>query len=510
MEEETIFKANDNSQQIPINPPYQATPNENYSEFDKKNQLVEKQPEGINNQPVSSPPAPPIPQDHDDGHSIKKILIIVLVLVLGLAMVVGIIAVLARGDDEEKSDKSVISYWGINEDPEYMKSVIADFEKENPSIKVNYEKQDLSNYREKLSARIPNGTGPDVYSFHNTWLPQLDGDLAPIPSSVITKEQYADNYYPSAQNDLIRNGSIYGIPLETDTLALFVNPQILESAGSENQTTYEIPKTWQEFIKTSSALTKRDDQGKITLSGAGIGTYDNIQNAPDIISLLFSQNGVDFSNVADSAKKVDDVLTFYTNFALFENNVYDNTLDNSLKLFADGNLAMFFGYATDYFKIKQMNPNLNFVIAPVPQLLNQEKVNMTSYWAEGVSSKSNNKDDAMLFMKYLTKPEVQEKLFQEQTAKFGFGRPYGNKNLANKLEGTLFSVFTEESMTAVSSPFSSNTYDNGLNDKSNAVLQGIVNSILSGQSSESSAEILSEGMQQVVNEIKGIQPKPTE
>ncbi len=507
MEEETIFQGNQNA---PADPPTHLTPNNSPAEPINIDPHVDETPVARENVVTNSaPPPPPIPQDHEDGHPIKKILIIILAIILGIALVIGIIAVLSKGGGEDKKEKRVISYWGINEDPEYMKTVIADFEKANPGISVEYEKQDISNYREKLTTRIPNGNGPDVYSFHNTWVPQIEKDLEPLPSSVITKEQFDSIYYPSAQKDLIKGNSIYGIPLETDALVMFVNPQILEAAGVENQTIYDIPKTWQEFIKTSAALTKRDDQGRITLSGAGIGAYDNVEHAPDIISLLFAQNGVDFNDIANSSKKVDDALTFYTNFALFENNVYDNTLDNSLKSFSEGNLAMFFGFATDFFKIKKLNPNLNFVIAPVPQLLNQDQINMTSYWAEGVSSKSQNKTDAMLFMKYLTKPEVQEKLFQEQTTKFGFGRPYGNKNLAKKLNGTPFSVFNEESLTAISSPFSSNTFDNGLNDKNNAVLQGIVNSILNGQNSGSSAESLSVGMVQVENEIKGIQPKPT-
>lgn len=512
MEEETIFQGTGNNPQEPINPPIHENPTippaseEALPPVETVTQPQESQ--AIDGK--SSVPPPPIPQDHSDGLPIKKILIIVLAIFFGLAIIFTIFLLLSKGRGEEKTNERVVSYWGVSEDPEYMKSVIADFEKANPGIKISYEKQDISNYREKLSTRIPNGNGPDVFSFHNTWVPQIEKDLSPLPTSVITKEQFANNYYPSAQKDLIKDDSIYGIPLETDALALFVNPQILEAAGAQNQTTYEIPKTWQEFIKTSAALTKRDDQGRITLSGAGIGTYDNVEHAPDIISLLFAQNGVNFDDIASSSKKVDDALTFYTNFALFENNVYDNTLDNSLKSFSEGNLAMFFGYASDYFKIKQLNPNLNFVIAPVPQLLNQEKVNVVSYWAEGVSSKSQNKEDSMLFMKYLTKPEVQEKLYQEQIAKFGAGRPYGNKNLAKKLEGTPFHVFSEESLTAVSSPFSSNTFDNGLNDKNNAVLQGLVNSILNGQNNGSPSEVLSSGMQEVVNEINGIQPKPTE
>ena len=39
------------------------------------------------------------------------------------------------------------------------------------------------------------------------------------------------NYYPVANTDLIKNGAIYGIPLEVDTLELYVNTDLFKSAG---------------------------------------------------------------------------------------------------------------------------------------------------------------------------------------------------------------------------------------------------------------------------------------
>src|ERR1035437_1886814 len=104
-----------------------------------------------------------------------------------------------------------------------MNSIIADFEKSNPNIKINYSKQDIKQYRETLTTRIGNGTGPDIFYFHNTWLPMFKNSLLPMSQDVITNQDFSKNFYPVAQADLISNGAIYGIPAEIDTLALYVN-----------------------------------------------------------------------------------------------------------------------------------------------------------------------------------------------------------------------------------------------------------------------------------------------
>src|SRR3989304_992590 len=105
----------------------------------------------------------------------------------------------------------------------------------------------------------------------------LSGALFPLPSEVIEKSDFESNFYDVSQKDLVKKGAIYGIPLEMDTLSLFINPQIFAEAEGGAATP---PATWQEFIEAAEKLTKRDDKGKIQIAGAAIGTYDNITHAP--------------------------------------------------------------------------------------------------------------------------------------------------------------------------------------------------------------------------------------
>lgn len=417
---------------------------------------------------------------------------------LGFVLIAGLIAtvilvVLPNITKIPFGQSATLTYWGLWEDNSIMEGVISDFERENPSIKVEYSKQDPKQYRSRLLTRINSGTGPDIFRFHNTWYPMLSSVLLPIPEDVISKEEFARNYYPVMQKDLIKNGAIYAIPLEIDTLALFINNNLSGAVGLST------PATWNDFINNARAMTVKDENNRIKTAGAAIGTYENITHAPDILSLLFLQNGVDFNNIEGSSDRIQGALSFYTSFATDENNVWDNTLDSSILAFSKGNLGMFFGYSWDYFTIKQFNPNLSFQIVPVPQLPGQNTT-LASYWAEGVSLKSTHQKEALLFIKFLAKKDTAAKLYQSQAKTRAFGEPYARVDLSDTLKANPdVYTFVFQAPSASSSIFVDSTFDEGLNQEANTYLGNAVNEITDNTSSTQTAfETFAKGLTQVL------------
>lgn len=449
----------------------------------------------------SNPSPPPINdlegENHDSSFPKRLIKIsglIFLLITLFFAFIVFVLPIFSNSSSQE-SGGGDLTYWGTWQDQRVMDGVISDFEKENPNIKVKFVKQDLSQYRERVTTRIQNGSGPDIFSFHNSWYPMVSNVLSPLMQDVITKDQFVSDYYDVIQKDLIKNGKVVGIPLQFDTLALFVNTKILSDAGVSP------PNTWQAFIDASSKLTKRDDSGKIQIAGAAIGTYDNINYAPDIISLLFAQNGVDLGNIQKSQNKVEDALQFYTNFSLIENNVWDATLDKSLLAFSQGKAAMAFGYAKDYANIRKQNPSLPIKAVLAPQLYQPSKKNIASYWVEGVSNQSKNPKAAMIFMRFLARPETEQKIFDEEAKINGLGLPYSQKSLADKLKGSEIEVFQAQADSAISTPFADGTNDNGLNDGLNKSLRDSVNKYLSNSFDQTTViDTLFQGYSQVIGQ----------
>jgi len=459
------------------------------------NTIFQGQPTPVVSQNQPLPPNSPeeyYPQENSKLKAILKIVIGLMVVAAFIFIIVSFVSPLFK----KKSDGKIeLTYWGLWEDSNIMQPIIDDFKKQNPNISINYIKQDIKQYRQKLNTRIKNNSGPDIFVFHNTWLPMLSGILLALPDNVITKNEFKNSFYEVNEKDLIKDGVIYGIPMEIDTLSLYINSELFKAAGESP------PANWEDFVRVARSLTVIDENGKIKTSGAALGTYDNVNHAPDIISLLFLQNGADLKNLSLTTRQASDALTFYTSFALGEQKVWDNSLDPSILSFSKGNLAMYFGYSWDYFIIKAMNPELVFEIHHVPYLSGVDTT-VASYWAAGVSAKSKYQKEALSFLKFLAKAETAEKLFTLSSKTRAFGEPYARKDLAQKLkDNPIVYPFVSQAKNAQSSFFASDTYDEGLNSQMNAYLGNAIRSITSANTSaESAVATLAQGVSQVLKQ----------
>lgn len=417
---------------------------------------------------------------------------------LGLFVVVAAVFLIIRFImplfSSKGEQKVTLSYWGLWEEVSVMQTLIAEFQKENPTITITYSKEDPKQYRERLMTRTNSGTGPDIFRYHNSWVPQLTTVLLPLPTSVISGADFKKQYYPVMHEDLIKNGAVYGIPLEIDTLALFVNTEALQAAGLTP------PTTWEDFTSSAKDLTVKGEDGKIKTAGAALGAFDNITHAPDIISLLLLQNGANLKDLAATSQNASDGLQFYASFASGDEKVWDETLDPSVLAFAKGNLAMYFGYSWDVFTIKALNKDLAFQIVPVPHLPNRD-ITIASYWVEGVSQKTKHQKEAVKFMQFLAKKETAQKFFTEQSKTRLFGEPYARVDLAVSVKDNVYlHPFLQQARRAMSSFFVSDTYDNGLNSQMNGYLGNAVRSIFSNTSPESAVETLAKGVSQVLSQ----------
>lgn len=456
---------------------------------------------GASPQPVTtpSPPAPPLsPAAHNHFLRYKKWLkmgvFIVLLLLVGSFLITRVMFPMFSPKDQQIT----LTFWGLWDDPSVMKSIITDFEKKHPLIKVTYVRQDIQEYRERLATRIPNGEGPDIYFFHNSWTGMMGGLLSPLPTDIITPESFQKTYYPVAQYDLMRQGGIYGIPLGIDTLALFVNTDLKNAAG------VTIPENWDDFDAAAQKMTVRDEMGKITTAGASMGSIDNIEHSYDILSLLFVQNGVKLHDITSSSEQVIGALKFYTKYLQGDTQTWDSTLDPALLAFSQGKVGFYFGYSWDVLFIKQVNENLPFTIHEVPSLPNRD-MTIASYWAVGTSIKSKHQKESQLFLSYLTDKNTIKKLYEESAKARGFGLPYARVDLAKSLlDDQILGPFIAQAPLARSTYFSSNTYDNGINTKMNAYLGNAVRSVNDNSTSvENAVEIMLQGVEQVAREYGG-------
>lgn len=449
--------------------------------------------------PVSTSPPPFV----EDKRRKYIILAVVLLVILFIAFIFYRFWI-KREQNGSVSTNVTLTYWGLWEEKHTIQPIIDEYQKAHSGITIDYINQDKKQYRERLQAVLERGEGPDIFRFHNTWIPMFIGSLVPVPKTILSDEEFGNTFYPVATADLKVENNFYGIPLEIDGLLLFYNEDILKSAN------VPIPSTWSDLMNAAPKLTVKEE-GRIVTAGIALGTAENIEHFSDILGLMMLQNGVQltksFFSCTDQTKTdcAVEVLTFYRTFAEPPNNSWDDTLENSVLAFASGRSAMIFAPSWQVFVIKAMNPNLNFKIAQVPQLPCDRQpcpsVNWASYWVEGVSNKSKHQKESFEFLKYLIQESTMKKMYELQiNSRQLFGEPYSRVELGKYLsDNPYLSPLIAQAPTMKSFYLASRTFDGetGLNSTLIKYLKDAVNSLSQGTSPETALRTADNGFKQV-------------
>jgi ABC-type glycerol-3-phosphate transport system substrate-binding protein len=169
------------------------------------------------------------------------------------------------------------------------------------------------------------------------------------------------------------------MPFGLDPLVLYWNRDLFAEAGISQP-----PRTWSEVYTVAERVSEKDAAGSITKSGVALGEFDNVAHAKDVLSLLTLQAGgtiaarsgdryVSTLAVSTAGEPAAvSALRLYTEFANPSKNVYswNRSLPDSRDMFATGDLALYFGYASEAGALQQQNPNLDFAVAQLPQIGN--------------------------------------------------------------------------------------------------------------------------------------------
>src|SRR3989344_2289650 len=185
----------------------------------------------------------------------------ILVGVISVAVLITVVLVL-RNIGGGSTKPVTLQFWGVFDNHNAFDKVISDFKAQNPNIDVKYQMFTFEQYERGFVNALAAGTGPDILMIHNTWLPKHGDKLAPLPADVpdnknpFTLQDFKDQFVDVAYQDLVYNNQIYGLPLYADTLGLYYNKDLLNSAGITRP-----PQTWEEVNTAVQLLTKLDSNG---------------------------------------------------------------------------------------------------------------------------------------------------------------------------------------------------------------------------------------------------------
>lgn len=416
----------------------------------------------------------------------------VLVLLVALA----IFFITRGGPGGAGSEPVSLTVWSTFETSENMEPFVTAYQEKYQNVQITYAQKDVDTYEEDLLNALASGSGPDIFSIHNDWLPKYADKLTEAPARVLTLREYKDTFVDVAYIDFILEGKVYAVPLSVDSLALYYNKDILGSAGIATP-----PKTWDELSEHVRKIARSNDSGFFNRSGVAMGTVSNINRAVDIVYLLMLQNGTepyteDLSqsnldsavqdNSGNSIYPAAQALAFYTSFSNpnSENYNWNMRSNYSIDAFANGQAAYLYGYAYTRDDIIQKSPNLNFDVAPAPQpSLDQNLVNFANYWGLSVSKQSKNSAVAWDFLKFATSKDNLSSYYERHKV------PSSRKDLiSEQIEDPEIGVFAHANLTAKS-------FYKKEQKKVDAIITGMVESIV--LRGNSIANALSSAAQQI-------------
>ncbi len=371
----------------------------------------------------------------------KKKLIKMLLIGLGglIVLLLGLLLLIPR---EPRNVE--LTFWGFWEEEDAMHPIIEKYEAENPGVKITYAIQQLSNYESLLYTRLEqaqstNEPAPDIAMIHNSWLPKFEKYLTPLPSTVMSLQTYSEEFYPTALEDFTgKKGDIYAIPLQIDGLMVIYNKDLLAKAGYSTP-----PADWDSFMDAAKKMTKTDSRGIITQAGLAVGTAENITHSTDILLYFFLQNlapiiGEDKTVVNLTSPRAVTAFEEYTSFAKDEDATWASYLANDVTHFVRGELAMMFGTSWRALEILERTEDIDFGLAPLPRLTNNEEAYLSSYWGTSVSNTCRNSKEAWEFVEYLSQPEQLRRLYQNASKVRAFGEPYSRVSMNSELAQNVY------------------------------------------------------------------------
>lgn len=142
--------------------------------------------------------------------------------------------------------------------------IVARFEAENPTIKVEQERNNEQNYYDKLVTTILGGSAPDIARVEPPKAAQYVAAGYAAKLDDLVPADVRSDFFEGTLEPLTADGSLYGVPQDVAVLSLFYRTDMFASAGID-----AAPATWEELVADAKALTKGDQYGIGLFGGWG-------------------------------------------------------------------------------------------------------------------------------------------------------------------------------------------------------------------------------------------------
>ena len=276
--------------------------------------------------------------------------------------------------------------------------IIKEFEAAHPNVKITFDNAPHSNYEQKVLTAFAGGQGPDVFWAGDWMVPQFtaNGIVAPVDPSafgVTTQEEFLKLFPPGSLDAFTVDGKVYtGGVSEYNTFSLIYDAADFEAAGIPLPAK-DKPMTWEELADIAAKLTVKDGD---TVKRIGMEwPYTTPIWTVLILEPMLRQLGGELINPETGKPDfTSDAMVQAMQYVqdLRKNGGIDPGVFNKDMLgeLANDQVSMIIGGPWAAKPLNDLNPDLKWDTAPLPQFANAKDRITTLYaWAWFVSAKSS-------------------------------------------------------------------------------------------------------------------------
>ena len=279
--------------------------------------------------------------------------------------------------------------------------IVADFEVENPDIKVNavYSGNYDDTRVRALSALNSGEPAQLAVMFSIDAYDLIEQDLVLPFDDLVNDAAWLNSFYPALMANGKIEGKTWGIPFQRSTIVAYYNKDMFSAAGLDPEAP---PTTWDEMISMGKALTKDNTYGlMIPSTGYPYWMFQAlaIQNGKE----LMSNDGL--TTYFDDSKVVE-TLDFWKSLSVEHGIMPTGTVEwgTLRQAFLEGQTAMMW-HSTGNLTAVKKNASFNFGVAELPANMRKGSPTGGGNFYIFKDTSAEEQAAAVKLIKFMTSPE---------------------------------------------------------------------------------------------------------
>lgn len=333
-------------------------------------------------------------------HQLKRVVLLttLIIFVLSLFSIVG-------------ADEITIKWATFSNDPNGMMQAAADrYSEENPDVnveRIQMPSAAAKNHDKQISILAAQSSALDIVNLDVTWPPEFAKAGWIIPLDDYFAESEINKFSQAQITSCTVDGKLYGIPWMLDSHILWYRKDLLNKYG------FEAPNTWQDLIKQGQKIGKEEDIIPYTVTfGRGEQLICNfIEFVKGNGGGFFDEEGNVIINEPEAVEALQMMVDLVHKYEIVPEEMLNyDALPETIRYFNQGE-ALFhpnWNYVWGLSQVEDSVVKGKVAYTPIPKFPGGQKADCVGGWSLGVSKYSNNKEEAIEFIKWYTSYEIQK------------------------------------------------------------------------------------------------------